>query len=152
MSFSIPYLFTRYLQLENQTSALVFLKFSGNARTTNPRPLVCLFFCLFFFSDVSSQVTGILCSELSKKSAVEKCRQEIVWVCPGVWKPSAKSEKVRSAKKRTTTTTAKVLISDTRFLKIWILPFRAICLLFELFGFEFSWARIKWTFWMNYHP
>lgn len=49
MSFSIPYLFTRYLRLENQTSALVFLKFSGNARTTNPRPLVCLFFCLFFF-------------------------------------------------------------------------------------------------------
>ena len=151
MSFSIPYLFTLYLRLENQTSALVFLKFSGNARTTNLRPLVCLFFCLFFFSDVSSQVTGILCSERSKKSAVEKCRQEIVWVCPGVWKPSAKSEKVRSAKKRTTTTTAKVLISDTRFLKIWILPFRAICFLFELFGFEFSWARIKWTFWMNYH-
>ena len=49
MSFSIPYLFTRYLRLENQTSALVFLKFSGNARTTNLRPLVCLFFCLFFF-------------------------------------------------------------------------------------------------------
>lgn len=151
MSFSIPYLFTLYLRLENQTSALVFLKFSGNARTTNLRPLVCLFFCLFFFSDVSSQVTGILCRKSQKKCAVEKCRQEIVWVCPGVWKPSAKSEKVRSAKKRTTTTTAKVLISDTRFLKIWILPFRAICSLFELFGFEFSWARIKWTFWMNYH-
>ena len=73
MSFSIPYLFTLYLRLENQTSALVFLKFSGNARTTNLRPLVCLFVCLFFFSDVSSQVTGILCSELSKK----KCSWEM---------------------------------------------------------------------------
>lgn len=152
MSFSIPYLFTLYLRLENQTSALVFLKFSGNARTTNLRPLVCLFFCLFFFFGcfIASYLYSLQWT-LKKNSAVEKCRQEIVWVCPGVWKPSAKSEKVRSAKKRTTTTTAKVLISDTRFLKIWILPFRAICFLFELFGFKFSWARIKWTFWMNYH-
>lgn len=152
MSFSIPYLFTLYLRLENQTSALVFLKFSGNVRTTNLRPLVFLFFCLFiFFRMFYRKLPVFFAVNSPKKSAVEKCRQEIVWVCPGVWKPSAKSEKVRSAKKRTTTTTAKVLISDTRFLKIWILPFRAICLLFELFGFEFSWARIRWTFWMNYH-
>ena len=149
MSFSIPYLFTLYLRLENQTSALVFLKFSGNARTTNLRPLVCLFFCLFFFSDVSSQVTGILCSELSKK----KCSWEMSPRNSLGLSRSVKTEckERKSATTTTTTTTAKVLISDTRFLKIWILPFRAICLLFELFGFELSWARIKWTLWMNYH-
>lgn len=93
MSFSIPYLFTLYLRLENQTSALVFLKFSGNARTTNLRPLVCLFFCLFFFRMFRRKLPVFFAVNSQKKSAVEKCRQEIVWVCPGVWKPSAKSEK-----------------------------------------------------------
>ena len=79
-----PYLFTVYLRLENQTSALVFLKFSGNARTTNLRPVVCLFVYFFFFGCFIASYRYSLHLALQNKSAVEKFREEIVWVCPGV--------------------------------------------------------------------